>query len=406
MDFENIDLKNENSSSNNVIKIIVTILMTMIFIGGAFFYFYTNQLFGCKNFYAEELLEEEVQNNITQTKSIYYYNKDYNPDIFSVHKFNLESPVVSEEISSRGADIINTSSLKQKNRYLFNTEDKVYTLNVESGESEEIFSIGDSEGMITSAVVSLGEDKIVYSMSFSISEEGTRERGEIWIYDRDTKENKKIFEDTVKSLYSSLEVLGWGNNDNHIIFRRRGGDHEGFWGWGFIVDIESSYEVKKVDNISFAEGKLSPDGNFWLFVNCDKTIHAGFEKIGCETGDELKAYNFLTQEVQVVYKNLEHENNTFKSKLRLIYDFAWQDDKNIIFSIPDGIYRLALPMNTISEIYKFHFYDSNEVKSVFLYLATKEFIVFGSSSRYSKFIIDLSNGRVTEMLDFYGIFGG
>lgn len=346
--------------------------------------------------------EAKTINGISQ-KSIYYYNQTYNPAVFSVYKFNLELSVLSEKLFSKEINVQVLSSLKENNKYLFGDENKIYILDVSSGQLQEIFSINKNEGNFMDAAMSNDKNKIAFSLDTD-PEMYRNKKAELWIYDLKTKQKNKIFED-VLGLYTGMSVLGWGDSDKYIVLREMGGDAGAIWGGVIIVDTKSPYNVQKINNDrNFLLGHLSPNGNLWLYFECDKPTgeHPIEDRTECEEGEQLKVYDFRTKETKSVYRNISHGNNTMKGKLRTVSGSIWQNDDSIIFSIPDGIYKLVLSTQAATELYKFEWNDPEEVfnQPTYLTLADNDFIVFERYNHYAgKWILDLESGRVTEMTE-------
>lgn len=337
------------------------------------------------------------------TKSIFYYRQEYRPDIFSIGKFNLgSSDKDALAIQASGRYQILGPSNKQ-GEYLVKKVNTIYVINQVKNKFSELLDIPSVDGSLMHAAVSR-DGKILAYTTNTEPEKSRDYKAELWLYSLENKSKQKIFESTL-GLFAGLSVLGWSNNGEQIILREMGGDAGAVWGQLFVINTKPPYESMVLSkNSELLSGQLSRNGDLLLYKECDKPsgVHPIEERVECDEGEQIKTYNILTKETQSLYRNLTHSDNVLKGKLRVIFDILWAEN-DIIFSIPDGIFRLDLPEKTITELYKFDWVDPDEIfnQPTYLDFMSGGYLVFERWNHYGgRFIFDLISNRVIEFTDW------
>jgi len=346
--------------------LVIVIVLALIVGGGALWHARRPE----KPYQPPEIKKTEQSNNF-----LYYYYQSYNPDSFTIKRFNFDISKEDNLVAKLDDNFSIIGKYSENGKFfarrgeLWESGNKLYILDVKTGELKEFLSVEEGKGF-DSAVFSHDKKFLAYSLFKNVNANGgedVKEIGEVWIYDLMGKNNIKIFE--TELFMSGLFVEGWNKKDDKLIVRELGG--EGGESWGRVYLVET---IKTVDNYleipqppqpignDFLFGALSPDGENWLYHSCEKPTSENHpEYWGCEEGAKIIAYNFEKSESATIYQNTLHADNIYKSKLRVINSTIWQDNENIIFSIPQGIYKINLYSKKPEELYTFYWSNPDEI---------------------------------------------
>jgi hypothetical protein len=334
-------------------------------------------------------------------KFLYYYSQSYDPALFSIYRFNFDIAENDNLVAKFNGDFsIIGKSLGEGKFFVCRSEtwpcdNKLYILDVKTGELKEYLAAEEGKSF-RSAVFSHNKNFLAYTLlkintNAELGE--VKETGEVWIYDLEEKNHRKIFEQELG--WTSLFVEGWNKKDNKLIVRELGG--EGGQSWGAIYLVEAT---KTVDNYTeipllgddFLFGTLSPDGENWLYHYCEKPTWEYPESESCEEGAEIEMYNFEESNSTTIYKNTFHPDNIYRRKLRVINSVVWQDSENIIFSIPQGIYKIDLDSKQPEELYAFNWSDPDAIFRLppWVEYANDDIVIY---HRGENFILNLSTKK-------------
>ena len=335
-------------------------------------------------------------------KSVMYYKQGLNPNIFSVHRFYLESDTLTSEVFSADGYYRVFGPYIGKEQFLVGNDTSLRVFDATRGEFTEQLPIIVEDGeRIVSASLSKGKDAVAYTIDKDVATV-SGDMQEVWVYYIATKNNSRLFTETV-SLYESLFLAGWGEGGESIVLKKMGGDAGAIWGSILTISARPPYEYKLISSDThFIQGSLSPDGARWLYSECEGAPNNGdiTEAIPCEAGEQLKIYNFATESTETIYRNVSHGNNIYKANLRVIYDSAWKDEDIAVFAIPDGIYEIDIGSEFAETLYRFDDMDPPNARQqdADILHAGENYLIF---TRYgfpstSTLIVDLVSGRVTE----------
>ena len=352
------------------------------------------------------------QNPTENIKPLYYYSQSTDPDIFRVIRIDQDitgEDKVTAELEGRFSVI---GKFSEEGKFLVvddNNSNKLYTLNPESGELKEFF-VAEEKKEFESAIFSPDKKFLAFSL---VSGDYAKATGEIWLSDLENREREKIFEKKRLTLYTKLKVLGWNNGNGKLIVQEIGGDALAVWGKIYLVDTTNG-QASKGDNInnykeveikaseadSFLRGSLSPDGKKWLYISCKIPTPEEYDYTSCEDGAEILIYSFEETSSFSLYRNLTNNNNPFRKKLRNINSAVWLDSENILFSIPDGIYKINLNSKETEELYKFQWTDPDDIfksPSAIKYVADDIIIYERQNFNAGTFVLNLKTKKTAEI---------
>lgn len=292
--------------------------------------------------------------------NIYYYKETFlnEENKFDIYKLNPGLDA-DKKVFTSDDHIVFLDEYKNNSEYIVSTPNSLSIFNLESGSMKELIST-DSDLFINTAKLANDKENIAYSINKG--DHFSQGVGEIWIYNTNTRSKNKVFSKSPLGLYTGLEVLGWYPDDSKLVLREIGGDGPAVWGDIHILDLNQPDNIKTVqveDELSqdFITGLLSPDGLNWLYTTCPGENKNNHVYEPCEEGEELVVYNLDSQNYFPVYKNTTHDNNISKGKLRVIFSAVWQDNENIVLSIPDGVYRVNINTQKSDKIYNLVFHN-------------------------------------------------
>lgn len=287
-----------------------------------------------------------------------------------------------------------------------NNANDVFIFDATSGKSENLFTM-ESNGLLREVAVSKDGNLLAYARNYEGSGTG-KSGGEIWTYNLETKEQKQLVAKTELGLYQGFSILAWRNNDAELIVSGLGGDAGATWGDLYQVNTATGALTKvnagaEKDRMDFLRGRLSPNGNLWLYTFCAQPDTAVREKEGlpfgnaCTSGTELRTYDFATKQTKKVYQNLRYDNNVDKSSLRTFMSYDWQDDATVIAFVPGQAMSIAINSGTVTELFKYD--GSNPQNFVNNYKqiesATKDYVVFYSDEGW--FIYNYNSRKLTSL---------
>ena len=349
----------------------------------------------------------------------YYYSQANEPDMFRVIKLDTDissENIVTVELEGHFSVI---GKFSEEGKFFVTSEEspnKLSVLNPENGELKEFFVVEEKKEFI-SAIFSPDKKFLAFSL---VSGDYAKAAGEVWILDLEKKERKKIFEKNRLLLYSELKVLGWKDGNGKIIIQEIGNDALVVWGKIYLVDTKNggeekseqdtnhlnSYkevEIKASEADSFLRGQLSPDGKKWLYISCkNPTPEDDYDYSSCEEGAEILVYSFEEASSLSLYRNLTNINNPFKKKLRVINSAIWLDSDNIIFTIPDGIYKVNLGSKEAAELHEFKWTDPDDIfksPSKIIYADDDVIIYARQNFNAGNFILNLKTKKTIEIED-------
>ncbi len=287
-----------------------------------------------------------------------------------------------------------------------NATNKFFILDANAGKIDLLFELAE-DPMVREVAVSEDKTMMAYARNFEGSENG-KSGGSIWTYNFETKTQKEIVKKTELGLYQGFSVLGWRDNDKELIVSGLGGDAGATWGDIYQVNIATGAMVKVMpvaekNQMEFLRGTLSPNGDKWLYTHCEQPDEVAREKEGefnggaCISGTELRTYDFGTKDIKTVYKNLRYENNNDKNILRVVMDYKWESNTNIIASVPGAILAITIGKDVAEEIYLFDRYVPQNFKNNYLQLrnVNKNQLVFNDGENWK--IFDRNSDKLVEL---------
>lgn len=347
--------------------------------------------------------DDSLSSDVVSNNDIFYYHQSYNPDNFYIYKFGKELSADDKLISKQWGRFNVFGKYISNQQFLIGKANELYVFDAASREFKEILNTKNEKKSFMSAVLSHSKNSIAYSVLNGGDDYNFG--GEIWLYDIKTGEAKKIFEKSTLMLYAGLDVLGWSKEDSKIIAREMGGDAGAIWGKIYLIDVNtaviSEVSLDSKIEVDFLEGSLNPDGEKWLYNYCQNPKGDSLvEPVECEEGEEIMVYDFKTGVHSPVYKNLTHNDNIFKGKIRIIFSSVWQDRDKVVFSIPDGIYRADIDSKKTEEIYKFIWSNPEDIAKFGSYLvkASGNYVFFERYNLYSGFfVLDAGSKKIMEV---------
>lgn len=331
----------------------------------------------------------------------YYLASDSESGEARLYQFNADTAQPDKKIAEiKEKNVFVLGKYVAPYTYVINIGNDLLILDAKTGKTEKLFTLPDKT--YTRAVaVSSDKQWLAYAQNYEGSDNG-KSGGEIFVYNIETKEQKQIVKKTELGLYQGYSILGWRDNDKELIVNDLGGDAGAVWGNLSQVNVATGTVTKvaplpEKEAMDFLRGQLSPDGNKWLFEHCEKPDLTKSEGIGdraCASGAELRTYDFDTKEIKTVYQNLRYDNNVEKNSLRVFIDFIWQDDSNIIASVPGAILDISIGTGKAEEIYKFDGSNPQNYKNHYLQIenVNSNQIVFTDEGNWN--ILDLKSGKV------------
>jgi hypothetical protein len=334
-------------------------------------------------------------------KFLYYYSQSYNPALFTIYKFNFDIAAKDKLVAKLNGYFSIIGKTLEEGKFFASKsypDSKLYILDVKTGEVKKYLAAEEGK-IFESAVFSHNKNFLAYTLLKNTDNAGVgevREMGEIWIYDLKEKSHRKIFE--TELFMSGLFIKGWNKEDNKLVVGNLGGEGGESWGTIYLVDTtkttDNYSEIRGPSVDDFLFGTLSPDGENWLYHYCEKPTSENHpEYWGCEEGAEIEIYNFEKSESTTIYQNTLHSDNIYKSKLRIINSAVWQDNENIIFSIPQGIYKINLYSKKPEELYTFYWSDPDEIfrSPPWLIYANDNVVIYYRGGEH--FILNLSTKK-------------
>lgn len=352
----------------------------------------------------------EADSEKPNERSVYYALNKYQPS-FSVQikefKQDTLETVVLAEMTPSGYDFSPLGTIG--NQFLFNEHNKLLAFNVSNKEFTEVLT-SDPSMVIESAVVSHDKSKIAYSLYGDLKgdEKGV---GEVWLYDVGTKEKRKIMNVPELEQYTKLFIQGWRANDKQLVIKEYYNGGSKIKGNIYLLDTDSLNRFEKVDLNNkkyFLKGHLNSNGEKWLFNYCGNPSEFvgeadSDEDYACEKGERLYLHSFENNEKQMLYKSRTSDSMAYgKENLNVIFSSIWQDDKNVVFATPEGIYIENIDTLEVRKAGNFEGIDPSNVKDLRIQLeyADQNRVVFKRLYAMSGiFYLDLKNGRIIEIGD-------
>lgn len=360
----------------------------------------------------EQVIPEKTEETVSAIDS-YYLTSNPSDTTINLYGHNKGSSFPDTKIASFKSPAISVlGKYIEPNTYLVNlnvSPGKMEVLNAETGKIETLLEV-DPSGYFRAVAIS--EDK--KWLAYGITTEGQPNSSEIWLYNLETKQKKVLVPKTEQKIYQGYAILGWRNDDQELIVSALGGDAGAIWGDVYQVNVTSG-TMTKVTPVpdsamhNFLRGKLSPDGNSWLYQYCqtptkenaqNSTETDGFGGVGCDSGAELRTYNFATKKTSSVYHNNRYSDNTKKSSLQTIIDFIWQDDSNVLAVVPGAIIKLSVGSSETSEKVLYEFDSINPMEyqhnPINLISASTGQVVFSHNEGIE--ILDLVSQKIEHLI--------
>lgn len=355
-------------------------------------------------------LEERVVPSASGADLFYYAAADNivaaGPEVYPFYKFNGDSQKQEELVFTETTRFNSIEKLPTANEILLVFTHVIRRVNILSGEQADIVSLPDDTDIVSAK---LSHDGSRLAISAIGGEEAADSRGEIFVYDLKTMESIQIFEKHPLKDFSTLTVLGWNKGDSRVIAQEAGGDAGYVWGDVFTVDIATPNNITLIpieEDIfpDFFRGNLSPDGEHWLYSHCanpgEIVESLSSVNVSCPDGMELIVYSINKNRHQPIYRNASHDDNESGNILRVIFSFMWLDENNVVFTNPDGIYRLNLADLIPSKLHEFNWTTPLEIAddpSILVY-ADESRVAFQRDGVYGgMFIWNADSGKVLEI---------
>jgi len=361
------------------------------------------------------LIKDKKETEGCRGNFLFYYSESYNPAIFILSAMNLDIASEDKIIAKLDGSFSVLGKSLEKGKFLICRAEgwpcgnKLYSLDTETGELEDFLTIEEGKSF-ASAVFSHNKNFLAYTLYSEAKENFRDTTGEVWIYDVEKKTHRKIFEKRPLVLYATLRVLGWNSEDNKVVVREMGSDAGAFWGEIYLIDTNKDTDNYKEIGAREGEGRLvnillgelSPNGENWLYINCEEPTHEEdfYGYLSCEEGEDILVYNFEKMNFSLLYKNLTNPDNSLRRKLRIITSAVWQDDENIIFSIPEGIYKINLVSKQLEQLYKFLWYNPDEIFKfpASIRYADQDIVIYERYNLYEgTFILDIATKKIIEL---------
>jgi hypothetical protein len=331
------------------------------------------------------VIPKEEEDETPSSTGIYYTTTDN-----TSKETHLYSYMGSSDIPDIKVGDINTNALGvhgkyiEPNTYVVSTDDtKIQILDAKTGDLETLVGL-DSQGYLRETAVSNDKKWLAYGLT----QEGTPNTSDIWLYNIETKEKKQLVKKTELGTYQGFSVLGWRNDDQELIVSALGGDAGAMWGDIYQVTVATGVMTKVTPASTaampyFIRGTLSPNNNVWLYTFCttpERESDGMFTASEpCTTGTEIRTYDFSTKQTKTVFHNLRFDNNINKNLLRSVLSMLWLDDKTIIAAIPGAIIEIdAGSKDKVTDLLMFDRNDPSAFKTNYISLvsASPEQIVF------------------------------
>ncbi len=275
---------------------------------------------------------------------------------------------------------------------------KLQTLDATTAKLQPLF---DLPAQAITRAVSVSADKKYLAYSRIYGSETETGHGELWLYNLETKEQKKLGEDFALALYQTMNVSAWRDNDKQLILKVWVADGAGYAGNIYTADVQTG-KLEKVNEPDVL-GQLSPNHDLILYDGCvtpdaaAQSAENGYER-ACASGAELFTYDFTTKQVKSVYHNLRYDTNANKSTLRTFMSYLWQDDKTIIAAVPGAL--LSIPLGSpekTTEIFSYDRVDPAKFKDNFVYLekANSGTIIFSREDNW--YILDRISQKLVNL---------
>jgi hypothetical protein len=404
----NSSITNNIRKRVNIIKKIALFFFILAFliVGGVIgYYFFSTRNVTSPSTISGEKIEEEKK----QRSPLYYYFQSREPAIFTIYEFNPDTPT-EKKIIARLEDYFRVLDYAEKEeKLLLKSDNKLYLFDLKNKQLIELFGL-EKEKYINDAIFSSDKKSLAYAVTIGTTISNVyRQKGEVWIYDLETNTHKKVFEIKELVVNGVLAVLKWNEKDNKLIVRETGSDVGLLWGNIYLIDTtreKSNYkeivEELKLDDINyekFLRGKPSPDGKNWLYIFCETPIWDLEEHQSlCDVGEEIRIYNFDKGTISSIYRNLNHPYDINRKKKRLIHSAVWQDNENIVFSIPDGIYKVNIQSKSMEEIYRFP--ETYKGHPPVIEFANKDFVVYDGYEMGGNYnILDINTKKVIRIIE-------
>jgi hypothetical protein len=340
-----------------------------------------------------------------ESYALYYYSSS------EVYGLNLDSSQPDEKVLAIKGYINPFSRYLDKDQYLAGSDGKLLIMNLKARKTEELLS-KPQDGEVGGAALSPDNKTLAYSLNFESYDESkvngprNNNRTEVWLMDVATKQKKKILDLNNLQLYVGLRSLAWNASGSTIIAEGLGGDAGAVWGHLYVIDPSQNNKYRAIAapksiGHSFLLGKLSPDGERWLYAYCDRpAVQQDIGDHRCPAGDELYIYHFKTARHEKIYQNTNHEGNVYAERLRVIYDHLWLNDHEIAVSVPGAIYKINLAKkqlelllsSDIEDVEKIHMDTVGVIWSSDNYLAFRRY-----NNASGVFLLDLRSKKVTQV---------
>ncbi len=321
---------------------------------------------------------------------IYYYTSTggtFEKNKFSVYAVRPDL-AASDELITEGTGFPQFDGpYVDSNTILFSNAQSFYELNTETKKTTKLFSFAEKTDT-RAAKLSHNKKFVAYGVNTEDYNRPDPNSAQLWLYDTASKKQTKLVDTQPLGIYQGYSVQGWSSDDRYIIVTSLGGDAGAIWGDVMRIDSTNG-KIEKVAPLpenrmsAFITGQLSPDGENWLYIFCEKPLPQ--EDIGdnkCPEGEELFVYNFKSKQKKSIYRNTLFGDNIDRDQLRSILNMVWQDDQTITLVVPSHIYRINYNGGMPELIYEFDRYQPQKIFTSYLYLISSapDYFIYSADS--------------------------